>query len=175
MAEATPTRNRSIRTISSTRARGRRSGRSRPSSLALGGISYMHGASLWWVCRALLGVAYTMIGWWRDVIKENEGDHTPVVQLGLRYGMILFIASEVMFFVAWFWAFFDASLTCRQRKSRSPLRVHRWALAADRHRGLRSLAPAAAQHADPAHLRHDGHLGAPFAASTATARACSGA
>jgi len=33
-----------------------------------------------------------------------------VVQLHLRYGMILFIASEVMFFVAWFWAYFDASL-----------------------------------------------------------------
>ena len=39
-----------------------------------------------------------------------RGDHTPVVQLHLRYGMIMFIASEVMFFVAWFWAFFDASL-----------------------------------------------------------------
>jgi cytochrome c oxidase subunit III len=49
--------------------------------------------------------------WWRDVIKEShKGDHTPVVQLHLRYGMILFIASEVMFFVAWFWAYFDASL-----------------------------------------------------------------
>ena len=46
--------------------------------------------------------------WWRDVIKEGQnGDHTPVVQLHLRYGMILFIASEVMFFVAWFWAYFD--------------------------------------------------------------------
>jgi cytochrome c oxidase subunit 3 len=45
------------------------------------------------------------------VIKESRGgDHTPVVDIGLRYGMILFIASEVMFFVAWFWAFFDASL-----------------------------------------------------------------
>jgi cytochrome c oxidase subunit III len=49
--------------------------------------------------------------WWRDVIIEShKGDHTPVVQLHLRYGMILFIASEVMFFVAWFWAYFDASL-----------------------------------------------------------------
>ena len=58
-----------------------------------------------------LGVLYTMFMWWRDVIKEaNAGDHTPIVQLHLRYGMILFIASEVMFFVAWFWAFFDASL-----------------------------------------------------------------
>ena len=41
--------------------------------------------------------------------RRSEGDHTPVVQLHLRYGMILFIASEVMFFVAWFWAFFDAA------------------------------------------------------------------
>jgi cytochrome c oxidase subunit 3 len=49
--------------------------------------------------------------WWRDVIREaHKGDHTPVVQLHLRYGMILFIASEVMFFVAWFWAYFDVAL-----------------------------------------------------------------
>ena len=41
---------------------------------------------------------------------SQRGDHTPVVQLHLRYGMILFIASEVMFFVAWFWAYFDAAL-----------------------------------------------------------------
>ncbi|NRG19796.1 cytochrome c oxidase subunit 3 [Rhizobiales bacterium] len=59
----------------------------------------------------LLIVLYTMFGWWRDTIRESHsGDHTPVVQLHLRYGMLLFIASEVMFFVAWFWAFFDASL-----------------------------------------------------------------
>ena len=42
--------------------------------------------------------------------RAHGGDHTPVVQLHLRYGMIMFIASEVMFFVAWFWAFFDVSL-----------------------------------------------------------------
>jgi cytochrome c oxidase subunit 3 len=54
----------------------------------------------------------TMAVWWRDVIREgeHEGHHTTTVQLGLRYGMVLFIVSEVMFFVAWFWAFFDASL-----------------------------------------------------------------
>jgi len=79
--------------------------------LALGGIAYMHGASLLWVLPGALLVLYTMFVWWRDVIKEGEqGFHTPVVQIGLRYGMILFIASEVMFFVAWFWAFFSASL-----------------------------------------------------------------
>lgn len=49
--------------------------------------------------------------WWADVVKEaHAGDHTPVVGIGLRYGMILFILSEVMFFVAWFWMFFEQSL-----------------------------------------------------------------
>jgi heme/copper-type cytochrome/quinol oxidase subunit 3 len=54
----------------------------------------------------------TMIFWWRDVIREGtfEGQHTHAVQLGLRLGMILFIASEVMFFFAFFWAFFWSSL-----------------------------------------------------------------
>ncbi len=59
----------------------------------------------------LIGVLYTFWAWWADVINEaHAGDHTPVVQLHLRYGMILFIASEVMFFVGWFWAWFDFSL-----------------------------------------------------------------
>ena len=54
---------------------------------------------------------FTCIGWWLDVIKESRaGDHTPVVDIGLRYGMILFIASEVMFFVAWFWMFFELAI-----------------------------------------------------------------
>ncbi|GJL90390.1 cytochrome c oxidase subunit 3 [Hyphococcus sp.] len=59
-----------------------------------------------------IGVLITMLGWWRDVIKESlTGESTStVVRLGLRYGMLLFIASEVMFFAAWFWAFFGAAL-----------------------------------------------------------------
>ena len=60
----------------------------------------------------MLGVLYTMLAWWTDVIHEatHEGAHTRVVQISHRYGMILFIASEVMFFVAWFWAYFNVSL-----------------------------------------------------------------
>lgn len=59
----------------------------------------------------LIAVLYTFYSWWVDVINEaHAGDHTPVVSLHLRYGMILFIASEVMFFVGWFWAWFDYSL-----------------------------------------------------------------
>jgi cytochrome c oxidase subunit III len=59
----------------------------------------------------LLGVLYVMYAWWADIIREAQhGDHTRVVQIHHRYGMIMFIASEVMFFVAWFWAYFDASI-----------------------------------------------------------------
>jgi cytochrome c oxidase subunit 3 len=62
----------------------------------------------WVFAVGMAGIITTAYLWWRDVIIEgNRGDHTPVVQLHLRYGMILFIASEVMFFVAWFWAYFD--------------------------------------------------------------------
>ena len=80
--------------------------------MAVGAVVFMHNhASPWALILGFIGVLYTMFGWWSDVIKEaHHGDHTPVVSLHLRYGMLMFIASEVMFFVAWFWAFFDASL-----------------------------------------------------------------
>ena len=74
---------------------------------------WWHGYSwgMWMAAVGLIGVLATFFFWWSDVRDEaNGGDHTPIVQLHHRYGMILFIASEVMFFVAWFWAFFDASL-----------------------------------------------------------------
>ena len=76
--------------------------------LTIGALT-LQGPALFGV--GIIGILFTMFMWWRDVIREaHGGDHTPVVQLHLRYGMLLFIASEVMFFVAWFWAYFDASL-----------------------------------------------------------------
>ena len=81
--------------------------------LAVGGIMWMksHEFGPWVFALGFAGVLATMYFWWADVIREaHAGDHTPVVALHLRYGMILFIASEVMFFVGWFWAFFDFSL-----------------------------------------------------------------
>jgi cytochrome c oxidase subunit 3 len=53
-----------------------------------------------------------MFCWWKDVVVEAtyNGDHTRLVQNGLRYGMLLFILSEVMFFAAFFWGFFHSSL-----------------------------------------------------------------
>ena len=74
-----------------------------------GGVFGLKGPTLFYLGMASLVATAAM--WWRDVVREaHKGDHTPVVQLHLRYGMLLFIASEVMFFVAWFWAYFDVAL-----------------------------------------------------------------
>ncbi len=94
--------------------------------LAVGTIMYMHDVHLFadkeagvegfpvglsGVYLGLLAVLAVMFFWWKDVIYEavEEKAHTKVAQIGFRYGMILFIASEVMFFVAFFWAFFSAA------------------------------------------------------------------
>jgi cytochrome c oxidase subunit 3 len=80
--------------------------------LAAGALMVMRLESYWLLIIGVLCVVGVMFGWWRDVVREGEhqGHHTKTVQIGLRYGMVLFIASEVMFFSAFFWAFFDASL-----------------------------------------------------------------
>jgi len=61
-----------------------------------------------------LGLLRTVVNasiWWRDVVREAtfEGQHTTAVQDGLRFGMILFIVSEIRLFFAFFWAYFHAS------------------------------------------------------------------
>jgi cytochrome c oxidase subunit 3 len=81
-------------------------------ALVMGIILVAHSNSWWLLGLGFAGVIATMFLWWRDVLKESAtpGLHTPVVRLGLRYGMVLFIASEVMFFVAFFWAYFHFAL-----------------------------------------------------------------
>jgi cytochrome c oxidase subunit 3 len=80
----------------------------------VGASLYMHfffiGAKLF--LFGLLLLLACMICWWKDVITEATyyGDHTKAVRRGLRYGMLLFIVSEIMFFLAFFWAFFHSSL-----------------------------------------------------------------
>nr|YP_010165975.1 cytochrome c oxidase subunit III [Stictocephala bisonia]QRV59922.1 cytochrome c oxidase subunit III [Stictocephala bisonia] len=55
----------------------------------------------------------TMIQWWRDIIREStyQGYHTKKVTKSMKLGMMLFILSEVMFFLSFFWAFFHSSLS----------------------------------------------------------------
>ena len=82
--------------------------------LTTGLVSYMHKFLGGWslLLSGFLVVFFVMYVWWRDIVREAtyEEQHTFVVQRGLRLGMILFIASEVMFFFAFFWAFFHSSL-----------------------------------------------------------------
>ena len=62
---------------------------------------------------ALILVVSAMSFWFRDIISESTflGDHTLAVQKGLNLGVILFIVSEALFFLAIFWAFFHSALT----------------------------------------------------------------
>lgn len=91
--------------------------------LAVGVVLYMHEAKIGnidvgfkGIILGIMAVLACMFFWWKDIVHETtvEKAHTPIVEIGMRYGMALFIASEVMFFVAFFWAFFDASLFAGQ-------------------------------------------------------------
>lgn len=82
-------------------------------------IRLVRGLAKWFhtfnIDLAILGILSTtlvIIQWWRDVVREGtfQGLHTSKVGVGLRWGIILFIASEVLFFVSFFWAFFHSSL-----------------------------------------------------------------
>jgi len=81
--------------------------------LTFGGVLYMHGyvGGNFLLQFGLYMILCMMFCWWRDIIREGtlEGQHTSTVQIGLRFGMLLFIISEVMFFFAFFWAFFHSS------------------------------------------------------------------
>mgnify|MGYP005862236379 CR=1 FL=1 len=79
---------------------------------AIGAATFFHGSSWLMMGLGLAGVLLCIYLWFRDIVREatHEQAHSPLVKIGMRYGMLLFIMSEVMFFAAFFWAYFDASL-----------------------------------------------------------------
>nr|YP_009107124.2 cytochrome c oxidase subunit III [Tylorrhynchus heterochaetus]AIT99403.2 cytochrome c oxidase subunit 3 [Tylorrhynchus heterochaetus] len=81
-------------------------------ALTTGLAAWFHGYGMTCLTLGVTIILLTMIQWWRDVIRESVfmGHHTSYVTKGLRWGMVLFIASEVLFFFAFFWAFFHSSL-----------------------------------------------------------------
>nr|ATI20578.1 cytochrome c oxidase subunit 3 [Ophiognomonia clavigignenti-juglandacearum] len=84
-------------------------------SLATSGALSMHNFNNGYYLNyiAFFLVVSVMSFWFRDIISEATyiGDHTLAVQKGLSLGIILFIVSEALFFVAIFWAFFHSALT----------------------------------------------------------------
>lgn len=79
---------------------------------AIGAVLFMHHIDHWVFIIGLLLLIACFLGWWKDVLKEGNtiGIHTTAVQKGLKIGMALFIASEVMLFAAFFWGYFHSSL-----------------------------------------------------------------
>nr|WFP43297.1 cytochrome c oxidase subunit III [Chloracris brunneri] len=91
-----------------------------PLTGALGAFTMTSGLVKWFhsynnslIILGLIITSLTMIQWWRDVTREGtyQGLHTLPVNYGLRWGMILFIVSEIFFFISFFWAFFHSSLS----------------------------------------------------------------
>nr|YP_010585905.1 cytochrome c oxidase subunit III [Glossosoma caudatum]UZZ43628.1 cytochrome c oxidase subunit III [Glossosoma caudatum] len=76
-------------------------------------VKWFHQFSQFLMILGMSIVLMTMYQWWRDISREGayQGKHTLNVTVGLRWGMILFIVSEVFFFLSFFWAFFHSSLS----------------------------------------------------------------
>ena len=84
-------------------------------TLTIGAVMYMHG---FYKGETILTIGFLltlsgMMFWFRDVITEGTklGDHTKEVVVGLFYGIILFIVSEVFAFLSVFWAYGHSSLS----------------------------------------------------------------
>nr|YP_010952910.1 cytochrome c oxidase subunit III [Empoascanara defecta]WMQ52353.1 cytochrome c oxidase subunit 3 [Empoascanara defecta] len=82
-------------------------------TLMLGMIMWLHKINMNLFMLSILIIILTMIQWWRDVTREStfQGLHTKKVTLGMKMGMLLFIVSEILFFLSFFWAFFHSSLS----------------------------------------------------------------
>nr|YP_086860.1 cytochrome c oxidase subunit III [Diplometopon zarudnyi]AAT08509.1 cytochrome c oxidase subunit III [Diplometopon zarudnyi] len=90
-----------------------------PLTGAIAALLLTSGLAMWFhfnklsiLVTGLIIMLLTMLQWWRDIVREStyQGLHTTKVQRGLRYGMALFITSEVFFFIGFFWAFYHSSL-----------------------------------------------------------------
>nr|WRY72414.1 cytochrome c oxidase subunit III [Eurhadina rubra] len=73
---------------------------------------WFHSSMMKTMVMGTLIIILTMIQWWRDVIRESsfQGLHTKKVVISMKLGMLMFIMSEVFFFVSFFWSFFHSSL-----------------------------------------------------------------
>ena len=135
-------------------------------AMLFGAVNWMHGSGPWLFLIGFAAVLYVMYGWWADVVTESQqGDHTPVVRLGLKYGFIMFIMSEVMFFAAWFWAFFKHAIypmNTYEASTYVPPEIY----------AVRPVSSAADQHARAAPVGLRGDVVAPCARSRRSPQGC---
>jgi len=84
-------------------------------ALLLSGFGFWFHRIQYGVLILLIGFASTLLCmyfWFRDVSIEASylGYHTLIVRNGLKLGFYAFIASEIMLFFGFFWAFFHSSI-----------------------------------------------------------------
>lgn len=91
-----------------------------PLTGSIGAISITTGIIIWFhqyrillLFIGLIITSLTIFQWWRDIVRETtfQGHHTTIVQYGIQWGIILFIVSEIFFFISFFWGFFHRSLS----------------------------------------------------------------
>lgn len=82
-------------------------------SMAIGLIAYIHNYDNKLVIIGIIITAAISILWWKDVIREAtyQGNHTLEVVKGIKMGVVLFIVSEIMLFISFFWALLHSSLS----------------------------------------------------------------
>nr|YP_010571311.1 cytochrome c oxidase subunit III [Dermacentor reticulatus]UZG91447.1 cytochrome c oxidase subunit 3 [Dermacentor reticulatus]UZG91460.1 cytochrome c oxidase subunit 3 [Dermacentor reticulatus]UZG91473.1 cytochrome c oxidase subunit 3 [Dermacentor reticulatus]UZG91486.1 cytochrome c oxidase subunit 3 [Dermacentor reticulatus]UZG91499.1 cytochrome c oxidase subunit 3 [Dermacentor reticulatus] len=82
-------------------------------SLTLGFVSYFQNLNNNLILMSFIMIFFSSFQWWRDISREAsfQGFHTSWVLSGLKMGMLLFILSEIFFFISFFWAFFHSSLS----------------------------------------------------------------
>lgn len=79
----------------------------------LGAVVYFHYSQVFLFFMGILCIIFCMLFWLKDVVREStyQGFHTKATVTGLKIGFLLFIVSEILFFVSFFWAFFHSSLS----------------------------------------------------------------
>lgn len=84
----------------------------RGARVTCGFLDWFHYSNPGLLLLAVILLTFVSFQWWRDISREGSflGLHTRMVELGLRWGIILFIVSELFFFLSFFWAFFHRSL-----------------------------------------------------------------
>jgi cytochrome c oxidase subunit 3 len=76
-------------------------------------INFFHHKIIIFLILRLFFIFLNIYQWWRDVRREAtfQGFHTIITKNGLKWGIILFILREILFFFRFFWSFFHTRLS----------------------------------------------------------------
>nr|YP_010350287.1 cytochrome c oxidase subunit III [Pyemotes zhonghuajia]UOK09671.1 cytochrome c oxidase subunit 3 [Pyemotes zhonghuajia] len=83
-------------------------------SSAITFISMIHSKlNIYMFILIILMILMPSLLWWRDEIREStyQGNHSNNMMNLLKKSMIMFITSEIMFFLSFFWAYFHCEIS----------------------------------------------------------------